>query len=84
MRDEAARLARPPKELKGIAKVSLEPGQSTTVSLALGIRDLAYFDDARAAWVADAGTFEVLIGSTSKDIHVRASFILSANWVQPV
>jgi beta-glucosidase len=81
--DEQARLARPPKELKGFAKVMLEPGETRTVALRLGMRALAYFDDARAAWVAEAGTFEVLVGSSARDIRARASLTLSADWLQP-
>jgi beta-glucosidase len=47
------------------------------------MRALAYFDDARAAWVAEAGTFEVLVGSSARDIRARASLTLSADWLQP-
>jgi beta-glucosidase len=82
--DTHARLARPPKELKGFAKVALAPGETKTITLKLGMRALAYFDDARAAWVAEAGPFELLIGSSAQDIRAHASFTLSADWVQPV
>ena len=54
--DPQARLERPPHELKGFAKVSLQPGQRATVTLELGMRDLAYFDDARRTWVAERPT----------------------------
>jgi beta-glucosidase len=84
VRDVRCRLARPPKELKGFAKVSLQPGETRAVSLTLDMRALAYFDDARAAWVADAGEFEALVGSSARDIHARASFELAAGWLQPV
>ena len=84
VRDEKARLARPEKELKGFAKISLQPGETRPVSLQLGMRSLAYFDDARAAWVAEAGRFDVLIGSSSLDIRAQALFRLTSDWVQPV
>lgn len=84
IRDPQARLARPEKELKGFAKVFLQPGQKTTVSLGLDMRSLAYYDDAKAAWVADAGQFEVLLGASSQDIRARASFQLEQDWVQTV
>jgi beta-glucosidase len=80
VRDEKSRLARPEKELKGFAKISLQPGETKTVVLKLGMRSLAYFDDAKIAWVADAGTFEVLVGSSSEDIRVRQAFTLNADW----
>ena len=82
--DPQARLERPPHELKGFAKVSLQPGQRATVTLELGMRDLAYFDDARRTWVAEAGQYVVQIGSSSQDIRASAAFVLNADWVEEV
>ena len=84
VRDKQARLARPEKELKGFAKVTLEPGETTSVSLTLNMRSLAYFDDTKTAWVAEAGEFDVLIGDSAQNIHTQISFQLSADWEQPV
>jgi beta-glucosidase len=81
--DPSARLARPPKELKGFRKVALQPRETSTVSLKLDMRALAYFDDASASWVAEPGTFEVLIGRSARDIRARAAFSLTGPWVQP-
>lgn len=83
VRDEQSSLPRPEKELKGFLKVDLAPGETKTVTLTLGMRALAYFDDARAAWVAEAGRFEVLVGSSSRDIRARAAFTLQGEWVRP-
>jgi beta-glucosidase len=77
VRDLAARLSRPEKELKGFAKVALAPGQTTTVTLALDRTALAYWDDAKHAWVAEAGAFEALVGGSSQDIRARAEFRLT-------
>jgi beta-glucosidase len=81
VRDEQASLPRPEKELKGFLKVDLAPGETKRVTLTLGMRALAYFDDASAAWVAEAGRFEVLVGSSSRDIRARAAFTLQRDWV---
>jgi beta-glucosidase len=75
--DSAARLSRPPKELKGFAKVTLTPGETTTVTLTLDRQALAYWDDAQQAWVAEAGEFGVFVGSSSQDIRARATFRLT-------
>ena len=40
----SARLTRPPKELKGFAKVTLDPGASATVTIELDDRAFAYWD----------------------------------------
>ena len=84
LRDPRAKLARPEKELKGFAKVELQPGESATVTLPLAMRALAYFDDAKAAWVAEAGDFVVLVGASAQDIRAQARFTLTADWLDPV
>jgi beta-glucosidase len=77
VRDVQSRLHRPDKELKAFAKVELEPGEHKTVSLTLGRQALAYYDDLAQAWVAEAGEFEVLVGSSSQTIRERANFTLT-------
>ncbi|MGQ0602896.1 MAG: glycoside hydrolase family 3 C-terminal domain-containing protein, partial [Anaerolineales bacterium] len=65
LRDLEAGLPRPPKELKGFTKVALTPGESKTVTLSLDCPSLANWDNVKHSWVAEAGMFEVLIGSSS-------------------
>ena len=84
VRDVRSELERPDKELKGFAKVWLEPDESKEVRLELDMRSLAYFDDARNAWVADAGEFEVLLGQSSAELPIKLKFSLSAEWSQSV
>lgn len=77
VQDIAARLARPEKELKAFAKVYLEPGETKTVSFTLNQKSLAYYDPAASGWVAEAGAFEVLIGSSALDIRAVGVFELT-------
>lgn len=66
---------RPARELKGFAKTRLlQPGESQTVAFAVTSGDLAYYDTERAAWVAEAGSYTVAIGASSRDIRQRVSF----------
>jgi beta-glucosidase len=74
--DKESALIRPPKELKGFEKVSLEPGESLRVDFVLDQRALSFYDPYQKCWVAEPGEFEVLIGSSSRDIRVRATFTL--------
>jgi beta-glucosidase len=76
VRDVQASVQRPVKELKGFAKVALQPGEEKTVAFELNERALAYYDPDRKAWVAEPGEFEVLIGSSSRDIRLRTKFTL--------
>jgi beta-glucosidase len=74
--DLKSSLPRPPKELKGFAKVALKPGYSETVTFTLDERSLAFYDIHKKTWVAEPGEFEVLVGSSSRDIRLRAKFAL--------
>lgn len=68
--DRESSLVRPPKELKGFAKVNLQPGESQEVTLTLNPRSLAFFDPLRG-WVAEPGEFEILAGASSRDIRLK-------------
>ena len=82
VRDLAASLERPDKELQAFAKVTLDAGQTQAVPLTLDMRSLAYFDDAQEAWVAEAGEFELLVGQSSADLPLRTRFALAAPWTE--
>ncbi len=79
VRDVVSNLVRPPKELKGFVKVELAPGEAKTVSITLDRASLAYYDDHFQQWIAEAGEFEVLVGSSSQDIRAAAVFTLTAS-----
>lgn len=65
--------ARPRKELKGFAKVALQPGETKTVSIHLDERAFAYYHPAHKQWVAEAGAYELLIGASAADIRQRVT-----------
>jgi beta-glucosidase len=71
--DDESSLLRPDRELKGFAKVSLEPGSTREVEVVLGPRSFAAWDPRVHDWVAEPGTFTVLVGSSSEDIRGEAS-----------
>lgn len=59
---------RPPKELRHFAKVSLQPGEETTVTFTVTRRDLCYYDEALGDWYAEPGEYKVLLGHSSRNI----------------
>jgi beta-glucosidase len=71
-----AKVERCVKDLRGFAKVALEPGETKTVSVALEPRDLAYWDVVTSRFVADAGRYDVLVGASAADIRARTSLTL--------
>jgi beta-glucosidase len=62
----------PPRQLKGFAKVQLEPGATSEVELRLDRDDLAAFDEATGEWVVHPGRYEVLVGRSSRDLRGQA------------
>ncbi len=74
--DIASSLPRPIQELKGFTKVNLQPGESTHVRFSLSARDLSFYDPYKKAWIAEPGEFELRVGSSSRDIRLKASFTL--------
>jgi len=73
---------KPSAELKAFAKTGLlQPGQSEKISFTLSAEDLASFNTAATAWIADAGTYKVSIGSSSLNIKQSGSFQLPKEMV---
>ena len=72
--DVQSRLTRPDKELKAFAKVELQPGETRTITFALDEEALACYDPGSASWVAEAGEFQVLVGSSSRDVRLAETF----------
>ena len=74
VRDVKATVDRPVKELKGFAKISLRPRQKKTVRFTLDESHLSFYHVASKDFKAESGEFEVLVGSSSRDIHLKGSF----------
>ena len=70
---------RPAQELRGFRKVRLDPGESVSVSLPLEPRMFARYDRDRRGWIVDPGEYELRVGFSSRDIHVRAPVRVDAS-----
>lgn len=67
IRDRAARVVRPTKELKGFEKLMLQPGESRTVAFRLTPQELGfYMPDGQ--FVTEPGTFDIMVGPNSSDL----------------
>ncbi|HEY1207575.1 MAG TPA: glycoside hydrolase family 3 C-terminal domain-containing protein [Bryobacteraceae bacterium] len=75
--DRHSSVDRPVKELKGFRRVVLKPGESKTVRFSLDKSAISYYSTARHEWVAEPGTFEVLVGASSRDIRLSGKFALA-------
>lgn len=67
IRDRAASVVRPTKELKGFEKLMLQPGESRTVAFRLTPQELGfYMPDGQ--FVTEPGTFDIMVGPNSSDL----------------
>jgi beta-glucosidase len=67
---------RPVQELKGFQRVVLAPGESKSVHFTLDRSAMAFYSTVKKDWVAEPGQFDVLVGSSSRDIRMKTSFML--------
>jgi beta-glucosidase len=66
----------PPHQLRAFAKVDLRPGETKTVSLALDKRSFSVYDPAAHDWAFRAGTYEILAGTSSRDLPLHKSIVV--------
>ncbi len=81
--DHKSNLVRPPKELKGFAKIELQPGETKTVAIHLDWRAFAYYHPAYQQWVTENGGFDILIGASSADIRCTKTVTLQSTQERP-
>jgi beta-glucosidase len=72
---------RPPRELKGFAVVSVEPGETATAEIVLRRKELAYWDVRVDRWVVESGAYTVEVGASSRDIRVSADVAIEGDEV---
>jgi beta-glucosidase len=65
---------RPVRDLKGFAKVELDPAETKTVSLEVEAEDLAYYDVVASQWVVEPISYTVYVGPSSSVLPLSAGF----------
>lgn len=85
--ENAPRVSRPHKELKGFKKIELNPGESTTVTFTLDKRSFAYYDERLHDFYVPSDDYSIMIGASSADIrhavqvHVEGTTDLPGNFI---
>ena len=77
VRDVICRVKRPLKELRGFERISLNPGETKTVTFILPFDKLSFYDEKTHQFIVEPGTFEVMIGSSSEDIRLKGDFVFN-------
>lgn len=76
--DQKSGLMRPRKELKGFAKVELQPGETKSVSVELDFRAFAYYHPEYKQWITEDGDFDILIAASAADIRQTLTVTLES------
>lgn len=75
--NHASQTIMPIDELRDFVKVELQPGETKHLNLKLSRRAFAWYNSETEAWEADNGQYEILVGSSSRDIRLRQEFELT-------
>jgi beta-glucosidase len=67
----------PIQTLRAFQRVSLAPGETRHVSVTLPASQLAYYSMARKGFMVEPGAFDLMIGSASDDIRLRAQLTVT-------
>ncbi len=70
---------RAPKELKDFVKVYIEPGTQQTLTLQFDRSAFEYYSKRLHAWVVEPGVYEIMVGSSSADIRLKAELEIQSN-----
>jgi beta-glucosidase len=75
IRDVAASMTRPVKELKGFKRITLKPGEKQRVEFTLGPEHLGFYNR-EMKFVVEPGEFKVMVGASSEDV-IEKSFVVA-------
>jgi beta-glucosidase len=71
---EGSTVPRAERDLKGFAKILVDPGESRRVTINLHARDLAYYDLDSGQWVVESIRYNVDVGASCRDLRLHESF----------
>jgi beta-glucosidase len=78
VQDVDSTVARPVRELKGFAKVSIPAGSSESVSIELDQRAFAFWSVEQGRWAVEAGDFVLGVGANSRDLPLTETVTVEA------
>lgn len=84
VKDLESTLIRPEKELKKFLKIELEPDEEKEIEFNLTARDFSFYDSKRNMWIAESGDFEIMVGTSSRDIKLSSIVSLKSTQKIPV
>ena len=75
----SSKVARPNRQLVGFARVSLEPGATREVTLALPASRLAWWNAGQQRFVVEPGPVNLMVGASSADVRLKTTVRVAAS-----
>ncbi|MDC7125045.1 MAG: glycoside hydrolase family 3 C-terminal domain-containing protein [Spirochaetales bacterium] len=87
VKDKDSVVFKPEKELKSFDKISLQPGETKTITFNLDKRSFSFWDSSNSSWIVESGDYEILVGSSSTDIRLNHTISIEngnriSDWVK--
>ncbi len=76
--DVESSVIRPLQELKGFAKIGLQPGEERVVTFTLDKRSFAYYNVKLGDWHVESGKFRIAVGSSSRELRLSAELTVES------
>ncbi|HEY0936784.1 MAG TPA: discoidin domain-containing protein, partial [Trebonia sp.] len=75
---DPAAAGEPPHQLKGFQRVTLSPGAAATVTFTVTAHDLASWDTTAGSWIAAAGSYQILVGDSSRSLPLTGAIAVGS------
>ncbi len=83
VRNRDSKVVQPKQQLQGFERISLKPGETTTVRFTMPVEQLAYWSTEKNEYVISPGMFEVMVGGASDDVRQKGSFEVTTEGAWP-
>lgn len=77
--NQASHIEKPVQSLAGFEQVTLEPGESRTVTFTLEQRAFSWYNPAKATWQLDSGNYLVAVGHDSRNLPLSQQVSLTSD-----
>lgn len=75
--DRESSVIQPAKELIGFSRINLSSGEKSRVTFAVPMEKLSFYDEKTQRFLVEAGSFDIMVGSSSGDIREEGIFTLN-------
>jgi beta-glucosidase len=72
---------RPARELKGYARVTLQPGETRQVTVLFDDHAFAHYNQAAGGWVVAPGRYTVEVGASVRDVRLQSTVLFEGDQV---